>query len=223
MIVEEVIQWLADALAYVTLAIILYGIWRGTQRRAGRMMGSRARWLGIPWFYLITTVLFIALCYVGWRALPVRLEGVLQGWLFAIGAVLYFPGMLLVLWGRLELGHNYLASGALGVRLFENHQLVVTGPYAIVRHPMYLGLMLAALGSVPMYFTWTTLFFAAFAPMLLVRAHLEERVLGLEFGEAWIVYCERVPMLIPRILLPKRSARAVEHAKMHRTDVDWQK
>ncbi len=223
MIVEEVIQWLADALAYAALAMILYGLWRGTQQRAGRMMGPRARWLGIPWFYLITTAIFLGVCYAGWRPLPVRLEAAAQEWLFAVGALLYFPGMLLVMWGRLELGRNYFASTSLGVQLFENHQLVVTGPYAIVRHPMYLGLILSALGSVPMYFTWTTLFFAAVAPMVLMRARLEERVLGLEFGEVWIAYCERVPMLIPRILLPKRRAPVVKHIKMHRTDAGWQK
>ncbi len=223
MIVEEVIQWLADALAYATLALLLYGVWHGTQRRAGRMSGPRARWLSIPWFYLVSTLLFLGLCYIGWHPLPVPLHGAVQAWLFAAGSLLYFVGILLVWWGRLELGQNYFASSALAARLFEEHQLVMTGPFALVRHPMYLGLILAALGSVPMYFTWTTLFFALYAAVLLVRAQIEERVLAAEFREAWWAYCARVPMLIPRILSRRTSSAQQEAVVMHRHDIDWQK
>ncbi len=223
MIVEEAIKWLADALAYATLAVIFYGIWRGTRRRAGRMSGPRARWLAVPWFYLVTTLLFFGLCYWGWRPLPFPLHGAVQGWLFAAGSLLFFPGMLLALWGRLELGRNYFASTALAVRLFEDHQLVVTGPFAIVRHPMYLGLMLAAVGSLPMYYTWTTLLFALFAPLLLLRAQAEERVLAVEFRDAWWAYCARVPMLLPRLSQPKIPDLAEQERISHRSDVDWQK
>ena len=223
MIVEEVVQWLADALAYVTLTVILYGIWRGTRRRAGRMSGPRARWLAIPWFYLVTTVLFLGLCFAGWHPLPFPLHGALQGWLFALGSFLYFPGMLLALWGRLELGCNYFASTALAVRLFEDHQLVMTGPFAIVRHPMYLGLALAAIGSVPMYFTWTTLCFALLAPFLLMRVQMEERILAAEFREAWWVYCERVPQLIPNFLPRKARLQPEQHISAEEADIEWQK
>ncbi len=222
MILEEVMKGLADALAYATLALMLYGVWRGTQRRAGRMSGPRARWLSIPWFYLVTTLLFLGLCYVGWHPLPFPLHGTVQAWLFAAGSLMYFAGIVLVWWGRLELGRNYFASGALAARLFEEHQLIMTGPFAIVRHPMYLGLMLAAVGSLPMYFTWTALFFALFAPVLLVRAQIEERVLAAEFREAWWAYCARVPMLIPRIGL-RRGSVSQQEPVVHRRDIDWQK
>lgn len=221
MIVEEVIQWLADGLAYATLAVILFGIWQGTRRRAGRMSGPHARWLAVPWFYLITTLLFLALCSAGWRSLPFPLHGAVQGWLFGIGSLIYFPGMLLVLWGRLELGRNYFASTALAVRLFEDHQLVMTGPFAIMRHPMYLGLILAAVGSVPMYFTWTTLFFVLCAPLLYARAQTEERVLAAEFGGAWFAYCGRVPMFFPRLRRHKAASLSDEDTASHRPDLYW--
>ncbi len=223
MIAEEVIQWLANALAYLTFAVVLYGIWRGTRRRAGRMSGPRARWLAFPWFYLVTTVLFLALCYAGWRPLPFPLHGAVQAWLFAIGSLLYFPGMLLALWARIALGNNYFASTALAVRLFEDHQLVVTGPFAIVRHPMYLGLILAAIGSVPMYFTWTTLFFALCAPAFYMRAQIEERVLAAEFGDTWLAYCGRVPMFFPRLSRQRAATLSEEGIVHHRSHVNWNK
>jgi len=116
-----------------------------------------------------------------------------------MGSLLYFPGMLFLLWARLTLGKNYFVSTGFGAQLFKEHQLITSGPYAIVRHPMYAGLILAALGSLLLYFTWTTVYFACFAPLMLVRAWREETALSAEFGEQWKEYCKRVPAFIPRL------------------------
>jgi len=116
-----------------------------------------------------------------------------------LGSLLYFPGMCFILWGRLMLGKNYFVSTGFGAQLFKDHQLITIGPYAIVRHPMYAGLILAALGSVLLYFTWTTFYFACFAPLLLFRARREEQALAAEFGEKWTEYSRHVPAFIPRL------------------------
>jgi len=102
-----------------------------------------------------------------------------------------------------DLGKNYFVSTNFGAQLFASHQLVTSGPFAIVRHPMYTGLMLAALGSLLIYPTWTTLLFAFFAPLISVRARREEAALVAEFGEQWHEYCLRVPAFFP--LLIKRK------------------
>jgi protein-S-isoprenylcysteine O-methyltransferase Ste14 len=107
--------------------------------------------------------------------------------------------MSFVLWGRLALGKNYFVSTGFGAQLFAGHQLVSSGPFAVVRHPMYTGLFLAALGSLLIYPTWTTLLFASFAPMIIVRARNEEAALRAEFGEQWREYCQRVPAFFPRL------------------------
>jgi len=67
-----------------------------------------------------------------------------------------------------------------------------------VRHPMYAGLIAAAVGSLLLYLTWTALAFAIFAPFVMLRARREELVLSAEFGEAWQDYCRRVPAFLPR-------------------------
>ena len=201
----ENLRQLAAALAYATLAVILFGVWQGSRRRAGRMSGPRARWLAVPWFYLATTALFFGIGYAMWKPLPLPTDPDMQTSTGAIGSVFYFPGMALALWGRLALGRNYFVSSVLAVRLFENHQLVTTGPFGFVRHPMYLGLMTAALGSVLLYLTWTTVLFALLAPVLLLRAQVEERILAAEFGEEWHDYCRRVPMLIPQLFASKSA------------------
>jgi protein-S-isoprenylcysteine O-methyltransferase Ste14 len=194
---EVFIRWLGGLLAYITLAIVLYGIWRGTRHRAGRVAGRMGHSLRSPWFYLVTSALFFGICTVCWIPLPLPVSAQAHSWMLAFGSLWYFPGMGLVLWGRLALGGNYFVSTGLGAQLFADHQLITRGPYAFVRHPMYLGLMLAAFGSLPMYVTWTTLLFACFAPFIVFRAHREEAVLAAEFGNRWLEYCQRVPAFFP--------------------------
>jgi protein-S-isoprenylcysteine O-methyltransferase Ste14 len=82
---------------------------------------------------------------------------------------------------------------------FKEHQLITNGPFAVVRHPMYAGLILAACGSLLIYHTWTTLLFALFAPAFTFRARREEAALAAEFGEQRQEYCKRVPAFFPRL------------------------
>jgi protein-S-isoprenylcysteine O-methyltransferase Ste14 len=196
--VDRIVHVAGGLLAYTTLAVLFYGIWSGIQRQVGLTTGRTGIWLRSPWFYLITSALFFGVCYFGWKPLPLSGSQSTRVWLLALGSLLYFPGMSLALWARLTLGKNYFPSTGLGVQLFAGHQLVTSGPFAILRHPMYAGLILAALGGLLIYMTWTTLFLACFAPLIAVRARREEAALALEFGEQWQVYCQRVPMWIPR-------------------------
>jgi len=198
-IVESIIQWTGGLLAYTTLGIVLSGVWRGTQRQAGRTSGCTGAWLRSPLLYLASTLLFFSIGYFGWVPLPLMLPSSYRTALLAFGSLLYFPGMIFLLWGRLALGKNYFVSTGLGAQLFADHQLVTSGPYAILRHPMYAGLLLAALGSLLIYATWTTVYFACFAPLITLRARREEQALAAEFGEQWQEYCKRVPAFLPRI------------------------
>jgi protein-S-isoprenylcysteine O-methyltransferase Ste14 len=197
--VELIIRWLGGILAYATLGVVFYGIWRGTQRQAGRVTGQMGHYLRSPWFYLVTSALYFGICYLGWIPLPLTIPPQAQIWALTIGSLLYFPGMGLALWGRLALGKNYFVSTGFGAQLFANQQLITDGPFAIVRHPMYAGLILAAFGSLLIYHTWTTLLFALFAPAFTFRARREEAALAAEFGEQWQEYCKRVSAFTPHM------------------------
>lgn len=186
-------------LAYATLGFVFFGIWRGTQRQPGRTSGILGSWLRSSWFYLISSVLFFGLSYWGWIPLPLSLPPLVRAWMLALGCLLYFPGVLLVLWGRLALRENYFVSTGMGAQLFAGHELVIGGPFAIIRHPMYSGLILAALGSFLLYTTWTSLFYALFSPFIIIRAYREELTLAAEFGEQWQEYSKRVPAFVPRL------------------------
>jgi protein-S-isoprenylcysteine O-methyltransferase Ste14 len=197
--IDATIRWMGGLLAYATLGLILYGIWRGTQRQAGHTTGINGNWLSSPWFYLASTLLFFGVCYFGWIPLQLTVSSQTRAWMLALGSLLYFPGMLFALWGRLALGRNYFVSTGFGAQLFEGHQLVTSGPFAIVRNPMYAGFIVAAIGALLIYFTWTALIFACFAPMTSVRARREEAALTAKFGEQWREYCQRVPAFFPRL------------------------
>jgi protein-S-isoprenylcysteine O-methyltransferase Ste14 len=202
---ESIIQWLGGLLAYSALGFVLYGVWRGAQRQAGRTTGLKGNWLRSPWFYLASSALFFGLAYLSWTPLPWAVSLSTRAWMLALGSLLYFPGMFFVLWGRITLGRNYFVSTGFGAQLFAEHQLITSGPFAIVRHPMYAGLMLTAIGALLIYATWTTVFFACFAPLLGVRARNEEGALVAEFGEQWQEYCKRVPRFVPRFRIERRE------------------
>jgi len=198
-LIDTIVRWLAGALANTILGILLFGAWRGTRRQAGLTTGHYGRWLHSPWFYLVSIMLFFAICFLGWIPLPKVFSQASRIWMLALGCLLYFPGMCFMLWGRMALGRNYFVSSGFGAQLFAGHQLVTRGPFAIVRHPMYTGLLLAAFGSLLIAPTWTTLAFACCAPLTAVRARREEAVLAAEFGEEWREYCRRVPPFFPRL------------------------
>jgi protein-S-isoprenylcysteine O-methyltransferase Ste14 len=195
----NIIQWMGGLMAFVALVLVLYGVWRGTQRQIDKTSGHTGTWLRSPWFYIGSSVLFFGFSYFGWIPLPLRVPSSIRIVMLVLGSLLYFPGMALLLWGRLALGRNYFVSTGLGAQLFSDQQLVTTGPYAIVRHPMYAGLILSALGSLLIYTTWTTVYFACSAPLMFIRALREESALSAEFGEQWEEYCNRVPAFIPRL------------------------
>ncbi len=196
--IETLLRWSGGLMAWTTLGVVLYGIWRGTRRPAGRTSGPAAGWLRSSLFYLLATALFLAFSSVFWKPLPWTFSPAVRALALAAGALTYFPGLAFVLWGRLALGRMYFVSTSFGAQLYADHQLVTRGPFAIVRHPMYLGLIAAAAGGLLLYQTWTTVAFAVFAPSILFRARREEQALAAEFGEEWQAYAARVPMFLPR-------------------------
>lgn len=195
---ETLLRRLGGGLAYVTLALVFYGIWRGARRPAGRTSGKAAGWLRSWLFYSLASIGFLGISIAFWKPLPVTLPQGVRLALPIFGSVLYFPAMALIVWGRLALGKMYFVSTSFSAQLYSDHKLVVRGPYAIVRHPMYLGLVAAALGSLLLYTTWTTMGYAILAPFVLMRARREETALAAEFGEQWREYCKQVPAFIPR-------------------------
>jgi protein-S-isoprenylcysteine O-methyltransferase Ste14/membrane protease YdiL (CAAX protease family) len=197
--VELVAGWVGGLAAALTLAVIFYGLWRGTQRSPGRSAGRSPAWQRSPLFYMAAATGYFGLCWLLWMPLPLPLS--LQAHLacLVLGGPVFLTGLGLVLWGRLALGTQYFVSSTSGAQLFTGHRLVTHGPYALLRHPMYLGILLVGLGGILLYRTWTMVFIGLNFLALVRRARLEEQVLAAEFGEGWQAYARQVPAFFPNL------------------------
>lgn len=197
-VVEWWVGWAGAVAAFVFLIAALVGMARGLRRSRGRTTGLARKALRPP-AYLLIGAGFFGACYLLWRPLPLALSAPVRIVALALGALLYFPGLALYLWAWLTLGEMYNVSSSVGVQLYADHRLVTRGPFAIVRHPMYLGIILASVGGLLIYRTWTLLFTTVSFLGLVLRARREEQALAAEFGEGWEEYCRRVPGWLPRI------------------------
>ena len=118
------------------------------------------------------------------------------GW-FWLGFGLVVLGMGLAVVARSRLGGNW--SGT--VTLKQDHELIRSGPYRFVRHPIYTGLLLALLGNAIAVGEWRGLVAVALVTVAFLRKiGIEEAFLTEQFGEAYTRYRAEVPALIPRAI-----------------------
>lgn len=119
---------------------------------------------------LAQTVIFVAIEVVLWRPVPITLSTNMQIIILFFGSLLYFPGIVLYLWGYWSLGRMFGISSGFGASLYQDRKLIQRGPYCYVRHPMYLAVILAAFGALLIFRIWTMVLFALY-PWLLYTAH----------------------------------------------------
>jgi protein-S-isoprenylcysteine O-methyltransferase Ste14 len=150
-------------------------------------------------YLVIASILFVILGYISWKPLPFQLSRNLHLLITILGAVIFIPGLLLYIWGLHTLGQSFNASSGFGVRLQQSHQLVTIGPYAYVRHPMYIAVMLTGWGGLLLFLTWTMFFFAVIMFGLIARAHKEEEILAEVYREKWELYKQDVPAWFPKL------------------------
>jgi protein-S-isoprenylcysteine O-methyltransferase Ste14 len=118
-------------------------------------------------------------------------------WPFWLGAALTAAGLLFAVWARRCLGTNWSRA----VTIKQDHELITTGPYAVVRHPIYTGLLLALLGSAIARAEWRGLLAVLLAFFALYRKlKLEESWMYSQFGASYDAYSHRVGALIPYLL-----------------------
>jgi protein-S-isoprenylcysteine O-methyltransferase Ste14 len=118
------------------------------------------------------------------------------GW-YWLGVAMIAIGLGFATWARVHLGRNW--SGT--VALKQGHDLVRSGPYALVRHPIYSGLSLAFLGSAFAWGDWRGLLaFACAMVAILARMGAEDRLMAATFGEAYARYRRDTRALIPYVI-----------------------
>jgi protein-S-isoprenylcysteine O-methyltransferase Ste14 len=137
-------------------------------------------------------------------AFPVRSQTVLDVFLWphsalivAIGLAMTISGLSIAVWARRHLGRYW--SGRITLKV--DHRVIQSGPYALVRHPIYSGILLALLGTVISIGTVQSCLGLALMFLSFVRKlTLEERWLSTDLGSEYDDYRHRVKALIPYLV-----------------------
>jgi protein-S-isoprenylcysteine O-methyltransferase Ste14 len=131
---------------------------------------------------------------LAWGAIPILiLSSRMNDWTFRWGIVILVAGELVRLW-------------ALGYMERKGKQLAMSGPYAFVRNPLYIGNFILGLGVAFIVANWFVFFIFILVFWIAYAATIrdEERHLREKFGKSFEDYCRNVPAFIPR-LTPYRS------------------
>ncbi|MEU0596969.1 isoprenylcysteine carboxylmethyltransferase family protein [Streptomyces sp. NPDC006393] len=177
-------------------AWILGAVYFGVQSRAGSRAWLRGLRGTLPRRLLLIAGALAFYVLVGrsrhfWRHLRYW-----QPELALVGALLAVAATAWLLWARWVLGTMW-ASVPL---VKEHHELRTDGPYRLVRHPIYTGLLgLIAGATLACGFGVWTAFLVVAVPWLLWRVRVEDGLMARRFGASYDTYRAGVPALIPRI------------------------
>jgi protein-S-isoprenylcysteine O-methyltransferase Ste14 len=124
-------------------------------------------------------------------------------WPFWLGAAVTIAGLLFAVWAREHLGRNWSRS----VTIKQGHELITTGPYAVVRHPIYTGVLTGLLGTAIALsqvrgFIVFVLFFLAFW----IKLRMEEQWMPSQFGGVChLCSSDGCPGALPPLIAASRS------------------
>jgi protein-S-isoprenylcysteine O-methyltransferase len=183
-------SWLVTLVSFASIGTFMVfaqlSRFRGVARRGETLARSRGLAHYVAYFFLVP--------YLVIAARPGPELGVPEPprW---IGLALVVLGIAFALWAIAALGRHY----DLELEIHRDHELVRTGPYRFVRHPVYTGLGLhfagACLATGNLLLIAGTLLVTY--PALYLRARTEERLLRERFGVAYDAYAREVGMLVP--------------------------
>lgn len=148
--------------------------------------------------FLLLFAVFALIILTAYLAKNYLLEQILLPTLItdALGLVLLLLGLILAIWARMTLGRFWSGS----VAVIEGQTVVKEGPYSIVRHPIYTGVLAMLWGSFLLEPFGFVLLNAVFGTLLLIyKARLEERLLERHLGNKYSSYKKEVECsFIPR-------------------------
>jgi protein-S-isoprenylcysteine O-methyltransferase Ste14 len=123
--------------------------------------------------------------------------GVLPHWLFYPGLIVFILGLAFTVWSYRTLGRFF----SLEVQIGRSHQVVDTGPYRLLRHPGYAGVLVGFTGLGFAVQSWVSVLvlLLATSAALAYRSQIEEKFLMAELGEEYIRYLARTKRLVPYV------------------------
>jgi protein-S-isoprenylcysteine O-methyltransferase Ste14 len=176
----------------VWIAFLLY--WR--IRAAGTKTTQRAEPSAAPILRALVFVIVIVLLSIPriplhWLYLQLWPTGL---WPFWIGAAVTVAGLLFAVWARHYLGRNWSSE----VTIKQGHELITTGPYALVRHPIYTGILAGFLGTaIALSQVRGLIGFVLIFLVLWAKFRTEEEWMCSQFGETYAAYAHQTAALVP--------------------------
>jgi protein-S-isoprenylcysteine O-methyltransferase Ste14 len=176
--------WLTWWLLWIALA---FGS-KKTQQREG--LGTRLAYIFVAW--LAMYIFLSARGLSSWLRTDVVPYRAWMGWL---GIAITALGFALTFWARAVLGRNW--SGNVTIKV--DHELIRTGPYRCVRHPIYTGIIVALIGTAVARDQWR----GVIAVILLwvsftIKRLKEEQFMRQTFGSQYVAYSKTTGAILPR-------------------------
>jgi protein-S-isoprenylcysteine O-methyltransferase Ste14 len=158
---------------------------------------GKSRWthlVGVRVALIIVILLLVRLRVLKGHGLPVATKG--NPWLLGVGLAVFVLGLALAVWARVYIGHNW----GMPMTQKADPELVTTGPYRRIRHPIYTGIILGMVGTtiaVSLYWLSAVVILGGY---FIVSAVIEERNMAKLFPATYPPYKRATKMLIPYLL-----------------------
>ncbi|ABF40953.1 Isoprenylcysteine carboxyl methyltransferase [Candidatus Koribacter versatilis Ellin345] len=175
----------------------LLGVWLVSWFTAKRTVRAESSWQNWGRMFLMWAV-FYFLYFSPPRSafLHYRLVPQTDDWVIG-GTVLTLAGIAFTIWARFALGRNWSAK----VTIKREHELIVSGPYRIVRNPIYTGVFFALVGtSIALGQVRHFLVLPVLLASWISKIVTEQRLLTEQFGEQYVEYCRKVKAFIPYVV-----------------------
>ena len=176
------------------LFLVYWQIKAANTKTTQRLEPAASRILRVAVFLIVLTLLSTTRIPAPWLYLQLWPVGL---WPFWLGAAVTVAGLLFAVWAREHLGRNWSRS----VTIKEDHELITSGPYAVVRHPIYTGILAGFLGmaiaisEVRGFVVFVLVFF-----VLRIKLRMEEQWMRSQFGETYDAYADQTAALVPYVL-----------------------
>src|SRR5580658_3107018 len=174
-----------------TAFLLYWGIRAVKTKSIQRREPAASRILRALLLLIVIVLLSTTLIPLDWLYLQLWPTGI---WLFWIGAAVTVAGLLFAVWARQHLASNWSSS----ITIKQGHELITTGPYRLIRHPIYTGILTGFLGTAIALAQVRG--FIAFVLVLLgflTKLRMEEQWMRSQFGETYATYAHRTAALVP--------------------------
>jgi protein-S-isoprenylcysteine O-methyltransferase Ste14 len=176
------------------LFFIYWQIKAANAKTTQRLEPAASRILRVFVFVIAIALLSITRIPLPWLYLQLWPTGL---WSFWLGAAITIAGLLFAIWARVHLGRNWSRS----VTIKQDHELITTGPYGVVRHPIYTGILTGFLGmAIAMSQVRGFIVFVLIFLVLWIKLSIEEQWMRSQFGETYATYAHKTAALVPYLL-----------------------